>query len=78
MNLRPEQLRDLHAVMLADGQWYEVEDPTMPPGGYLSFLQRWATRNESAVMVNVELTDIKAVAYYALPQPARLFKVWSA
>lgn len=61
---------DLSAVMLADGKWYSVYDPTLPNGGeYLSFLQYPDGRDQRAVMVNVSLTDIKAVAYYGLPTP---------
>lgn len=59
--------RNLKAVMLADGLWYAVEDPTLPqgPDGYLSFLQRG--RDGSAVMVNVAMSDVKAASYYGMP-----------
>lgn len=64
----------LSAVMLADGCWYRVEDPTLPagPDGYLSFLQYVGdVPNRETVMVNVDVRDIKAVAYFGMPQAGR-------
>lgn len=60
--------RDLAAVMLADGRWYAVEDPTLPdgPDGYLSFLQR-PTEDGRVVMVNVPIEHIKGFAYFGTP-----------
>lgn len=62
---------DLSAVMLADGKWYTVHDPTLPNGdnGYLSFLQYPNGRENHCVMVNVPVSDIKAVAYFGIPIP---------
>lgn len=60
--------RNLKAVMLTDGKWYTVEDPTLPagPDGYLSFLQHIGN---DVTMINVKTEDIKAVAYYHMPLP---------
>lgn len=60
---------DLHAVMLADGKWYWVEDPTLPegPDGYLSFLQGHPGF-EKKIMVNVPISEIKAVSYFGMPE----------
>lgn len=58
---------NLTAVMLADGNWYEVNDPTLPqgPDGYLSFLQH--ADDGATVMVNVAIADVKAGAYFGMP-----------
>jgi hypothetical protein len=60
--------RNVKAVMLADGKWYTVEDPTLPdgPDGYLSFLQHLGN---ATTMINVSMRDIKAVAYFHMPMP---------
>lgn len=57
----------LAAVLLTDGKWYTVEDPTLPQGtdGYLSFLQHSGT---DVIMVNVAVADIKAASYYGVPE----------
>lgn len=63
---------DVSAVMLADGKWYKTFDPTLPGDGdreYLSFLQYPNGREHGAVMVNVNLADIKAAAYFGVPTP---------
>lgn len=69
---------NLSAVMLADGCWYAVEDdPTLPEGptGYLSFLQYQYVGGDpnrrETVMVNVDVRDIRAVAYFGMPQVGR-------
>lgn len=58
--------RDLKAVLLSDGQWYPVEDPTLPdgPDGYLSFLQ---PHGDQVAMVNVQVSDIKGASYFHMP-----------
>jgi hypothetical protein len=62
--------RNLKAVMLPDGLWYSVEDPTLPQGddGYLSFLQ---TNGNDVVMIEVPVSEIKAVSYYGIPTPLK-------
>jgi hypothetical protein len=64
--------RNLKAVMLPDGLWYGVEDPTLPQGedGYLSFLQH--DRDGNMTMIEVPIAEIKAVSYYGIPTPAEL------
>lgn len=59
--------RNLKAVMLPDGLWYGVEDPTLPKGddAYLSFLQHDSDGN--VAMIEVPVSEIKAVSYYAIP-----------
>jgi hypothetical protein len=61
---------NMFAVMLSDGRWYRVTHPTMAygPDGYLSFVQK-TVGSELGIVVNVALTDIKAVSYHGVPCP---------
>lgn len=59
--------KDLHAVLLADGQWYVVEDSTLV-NGYLSFLQNSGDHPDTTVIVRVPLTEVKAASFYEMPK----------